>query len=201
MWQPYRRLGPIIDCLLGGPHALMPNLWAWHVDPAKGEAGWVPHRDRRIVTMTADLRPMAVTIWIPLTAATPLNGCMYVLPKHRDKRYGDPNADGFECDLNDIRAVPASPGDSLVWTQELIHWGSKTSDLTTAPRLSMSVEFQRLDEPAFSDFVVPAEQHLTFEQKLSLVGRAISKYQHMHPTGAEMTEAALRWRDRTPQVF
>ncbi len=29
-----------------------------------------------------------VSVWIPLTEATTLNGCMYVMPKHRDPHYG-----------------------------------------------------------------------------------------------------------------
>src|SRR3984957_5361690 len=199
MWEPYRRLGPIIDCLLRGPHAMMPNIWAWHVDPRKGESGWTPHRDR--ATGGEPGWPKALTIWIPITEATTLNGCMYVVPKHRDENYGKRSAAGAKCELPDVRAVPAIPGDSLIWTHDLMHWGSRTSALSVAPRMSMSIEFQRLDEPAFAKFIIPSYRILTFDQKLSLIGRAIDSYQHMHHLDGGLAEAARRWRDRIPTAF
>jgi hypothetical protein len=73
--------------------------------------------------------------------------------------------------------------------------------MATKPRLSMSVEFQRADEPAFSGFFLAPEQRLTFEQKLSLVGFAIARYTHFAPLGEELTAAGARWRDRIPEVF
>jgi Phytanoyl-CoA dioxygenase (PhyH) len=201
MWRPYRRLGPILDCLLGGPHGMMPNLWAWHVDPKKIEAGWAPHRDRPGSDIPIDARPRALTVWIPFTRATALNGCMYVVPKHRDVRYGKSSAGGLSCDVADIRAVPAEPGDSLIWTHDLLHWGSRTSELSTAPRMSMSVEFQLMDAPAVSNFIIQPEQLLTFGQKLALIGRAIAKYSHMHKMDGELTEVAKKWADRLPAAF
>jgi hypothetical protein len=201
MWQPYRRIGPMLDCLLGGQHAIMPFLWAWHVDPVQGEAGWGPHRDRPDIIPHPDLWSKSVSVWIPLTEATTLNGCMYVMPKHRDPHYGLPLSQGLAGTLADIRALPANPGDTLIWTQLLLHWGSRSSELASKPRLSMSIEFQRADQSAFSEFCISPEQRLTFEQKLGLIGRAIVNYRHMHPVGAELSEAATRWADRVPALF
>ncbi len=201
MWRPFRRLSRVIECLLGGPHAVMPDFWAWRVDPALGEAGWAPHRDRADFGLYPDLRPRAVTVWIPLTEATPLNSCMYVVPKHLDPDYrvGAPNT--FAGSPADIRAVPSIPGDTLIWTQALIHWGSRSSELATAPRLSMSVEFQRADEPPLSGFFMSPGQRLSFAQKLSLVGFAIARYTHMQKLDSGLTAAAIRWRDRIPELF
>lgn len=201
MWQPYRRIGPMLDCLLGGPHAMMPYLWAWHVDPGLGEAGWKPHRDRPEIVPQPDLWSKSVSVWIPLTEATTLNGCMYVMPKHRDPHYGKPLSHGLAGTLADIRALPAVPGDALIWTQLLLHWGSRSSEMATAPRLSMSIEFQRADELPFADFFIRPGQRLTFDQKLGLIGRAIVNYHHMHPVAAELTEAAMRWAGRVPELF
>jgi hypothetical protein len=201
MWRPFWRIGRIVDALLGGQHAIMPDLWAWHVDPAKGEAGWSPHRDRSADSLYPDLRPKAATVWIPLTEATPLNGCMYVVPKYLDPDYTINAPNTFRGTPADIRAVPATPGDTLIWTQTLIHWGARTSVMAPAPRLSMSVEFQRADLPAFSGFYMTARQLLTFEQKLALIGYAIIKYQHMQPLGPELTALAGRWRNRIPELF
>ncbi len=201
MWQPYRRIGPVLDCILGGPHAIMPYLWAWHVDPGLGEAGWGPHRDRPDIIARPDLWSKTASVWIPLTEATTLNGCMYVMPKHRDPHYGQPMSLGLAGALADIRALPAVAGDSLIWTQLLLHWGSRSSELAAGPRLSMSVEFQRAGETAFADFCISPEQSLTFEQKLGLIGRAIVNYRHMHPVGEELTQAATRWAERLPALF
>jgi hypothetical protein len=201
MWQPYRRIGPVLDCVLGGPHTIMPHLWAWHVDPGLGEAGWGPHRDRPDLIPRPNLWSKSVSVWIPLTEATTLNGCMYVMPKHRDPHYGMPMAQGLAGTLADVRALPAVPGDTLIWTQLLLHWGCRSSELATGPRLSMSIEFQRADGPALSDFCIGPEQSLTFEQKLGLIGRAILNYRHMHPVGEELSEAATRWADRVPLLF
>jgi hypothetical protein len=201
MWQPYRRIGPVLDCILGGPHAIMPYLWAWHVDPGLGEAGWGPHRDRPDIIARPDLWSTTASVWIPLTEATTLNGCMYVMPKHRDPHYDQPMSQGLAGTLADIRALPAVPGDSLIWTQLLLHWGSRSSELSAAPRLSMSVEFQRAGETGVADFCIDPEQSLTFEQKLGLIGRAIVNYRHVHPVSAELTEAATRWAGRLPLLF
>ena len=201
MWRPFWRLGPVVDCLLRGPHAIMPDLWAWHVDPAKGEAGWEPHRDRSKFALYPDLRPKAVSMWIPLTDATPLNGCMYVVPKHLDQDYRENAPNSIRGSPADVRAVPAAPGDTLIWTQTLIHWGGRTSVMASGPRLSMSVEFQRADEPAFSGFFIRPAQPLTFEQKLALIGYAIVKYKHFAPLDAEMTEFGERWHGRVPEAF
>jgi hypothetical protein len=200
MWQPFRRIGPVLDCLLGSQHAFMPDLWAWHVNPAKGEAGWSPHRDRRTAVFP-DLRPKAVTVWIPLTPATLLNGCMYVVPKHGDPDYGSPAAGPFRGDLADIRALPAMPGHTLIWTQALLHWGARTSVMATSPRISMSVEFQRADEPPFSGLLLGPDYRMTLRLKLALIGWAIVRYRDFAPLDDDLTEAARRWADWIPELF
>jgi hypothetical protein len=200
MWQPFRRIGPVLDCLLGGQHAFMPDLWAWFVDPTKGEAGWRPHRDRR-TALYPDLRPKALTVWIPLTQATLLNSCMYVVPKHGDPDYGDPAAGPFRGDLAAIRALPAPPGHTLIWTQSLLHWGARTSEMATTPRMSMSMEFQRADEPPFSGLLLGPEYRMTLRRKLALIGLAIVKYKDFAPLDGELTTAAERWVDWIPELF
>jgi hypothetical protein len=200
-WHPYRRIGPVIDCLLGGRHAIMPYLWAWHVDAGLGEAGWPPHRDRPDIIPHPDLWTKSASVWIPLTAATTLNGCMYVMPKHRDPHYGLPMSQGIGGTLADIRALPAVPGDTLIWSQLLLHWGARSSEMAATPRLSLSVEFQSEDARPLGDFLIRPEQDLTLEQKLGLIGRAILSYQHMHPVDADLRQAATRWADRVPDLF
>lgn len=200
-WLPFWRLGELLEALLGGPHAVMPDIWAWHVDPRQNEAGWSPHRDRTINVLYPDRRPKTLSVWLPLTEATPLNSCMYVLPKHRDPDYADGAPDLLRGQLEDIRAVPAVPGDSLLWTSVLIHWGSHASELAQRPRLSMSVEFQRMDEPPFSRFFMQSGYDLTLEQKLAIIGLGVVKYQHKEKLSDELTARARRWMERIPDVF
>lgn len=62
----------------------MPDIWVFNIDPRHGEpAGWRPHRDRPHPWM-ADGTPNSLNFWLPLTEATPLNGCMYILPRPAD---------------------------------------------------------------------------------------------------------------------
>jgi hypothetical protein len=79
-WVPFRRIDPIIKSLLG-PYAVVPDFWAWDVDPARTDSGWAPHRDRGAVSLFPDGSPKSLTVWLPLTPATPLSSCMYVVPR------------------------------------------------------------------------------------------------------------------------
>ena len=72
-----------------------------------------------------DGRPASLNFWIPVTEATPDNGCMYILPKGRDSNYWEPDdtlfaASQAHIDFQDLRALVAEPGtclfcDGYVW--------------------------------------------------------------------------------------
>lgn len=83
-WCLFYKLNKIIEALLGPEFARLPDFWAWKIDPNKSESGWAPHRDRGYKALFEDRSPKSVTVWIPLTESTPLNGCMYVVPGNRD---------------------------------------------------------------------------------------------------------------------
>ena len=42
MWLLAHPLHPVIEGLIGPNYAMLPDFWAWHVDPAKAESGWRP---------------------------------------------------------------------------------------------------------------------------------------------------------------
>ena len=75
-----------------------------------------------------DGRPASLNFWIPVTEATPDNGCMYILPKGRDSNYWEPDdtlfaASQAHIDFQDLRALVAEPGtclfcDGYVWVGE-----------------------------------------------------------------------------------
>ncbi len=190
-WVPFFKLHRVYGELLGD-YALLPDFWIWNVDPAKSEAGWRPHRDKGVMALFPDGTPKSLTTWIPLTQATPLNGCMYMVPPRHDKTYGTPQEKDWQFDYASIRALPASPGDFLIWNQAVIHWGGKTSPYATGSRVSMAFEFQRLDVPAFNTPLIKPRAVLSFEQRLKLIAKQILQYKHMYPLDAQTTEWAQR---------
>jgi hypothetical protein len=76
---------------------------------------------------------MTLTSWIPLSDATPQNGCMYVVPAHLDPHYGKPTTPRSQLpDLSLARALPVRPGDYLVWNQAVLHWGGESNEAANA---------------------------------------------------------------------
>jgi ectoine hydroxylase-related dioxygenase (phytanoyl-CoA dioxygenase family) len=193
MWMLAHQLHPVIESLLGPNYAMLPDFWAWHVDPSKAESGWRPHRDKGYRALTADGTPTSVTAWIPLTAATTLNGCMYVVPADRDPTYGTPQDKDWKFEYSDIRALPGEPGQFFVWNQAVLHWGSHaTPRAGNRPRMSCAFEFQRTDIPAWNQPLLAPRAALSFAQRLQLIGKQVKQYQHMYPLPAHLSNLAER---------
>jgi hypothetical protein len=126
-WLPFRKLHPLYRALLGGDYCLLPDFWIWNVD--KGEAGWRPHRDKGRKSLCDDGLPKSLTTWIPLSTATPLNGCMYVVPAQFDPTYATSDESAMRFDYQSIRALPANPGDFFIWNQAIFHWAAALPNL------------------------------------------------------------------------
>lgn len=79
----------------------MPDIWVFNINPRTAEPkGWAPHRDRPYADpLRPDGSAASINFWLPLTEATPLNGCMYMLPKQFD-----PTQPGEEA--SEFRDVP-----------------------------------------------------------------------------------------------
>jgi Phytanoyl-CoA dioxygenase (PhyH) len=188
-WRPFFRLDALYRHLLGD-YAFLPNFWAWDVDGKRGGAGWGPHRDVGSASLMPDGSPKALTTWIALSRATPLNGCLYMVPSHADPTYGTEADVNWKFDYADIRALPAEPGDVLMWNQAVVHWGGKASPHAPESRVSMSLEVQRKDTlPAGAPVITPW-QIVPFEQRLKMIGEKILHYRHMHAIGAPVVEIA-----------
>jgi hypothetical protein len=184
-WAPFYALDAMYDGLLG-PYGFLPDFWVWNIDPAKGEAGWKPHRDRGHMTLRMDGRPVSLTTWIPLSDATPLNSCMYVVPAHADPTYGTPRENEFHFELPAIRALPAKAGEILVWNQAVLHWGSCSSDLAAESRISMAFEFQANDSKPFNRPILQPDKPVPFELRLRLIAKQVLQYRHMYAVDPQL---------------
>ena len=189
-WIPYYRLHFMLSGLLGDGYRLLPDFWVWNIDPKKGGAGWTPHRDKGRRALFPDGSPKAVTVWIPLSPATPLNSCMYIVPAMHDPTYGTEDEKIWKFDYPSIRALPAQPGDFFIWNQAVLHWGSKSSTQGQESRISMAVEFQRGDIEPFNQPLIEPLKLLTFEARLKLVARQILQYKHMYSLSPSMERLA-----------
>ena len=189
-WAPFHALDSLYGGLLG-PYVFLPDFWVWNIDPAKGDAGWKPHRDRGHMTLRTDGRPVSLTTWIPLSDATPLNSCMYVVPAHADPTYGTPREHEFHFELPAIRALPAEPGEILVWNQAVLHWGSCSSDLATESRVSMAFEFQASDKKPFNRPVLSPGMPVPFELRLRLIAKQVLQYRHMYEVDPLLEQVAV----------
>lgn len=172
--------------------AMLPAFWAWYV---RGhEEGFSPHRDRGRRSLGADGRPLTVTLWCALTDVTPEESCIYVLPKGLDPAYGKENEDvpheDWEKLLPSVRALPTRAGGYFLWDQAILHWGSR-APFDAAPRISLGVEFQRVDaDRSFDSPLLSTTQLPNFSFRLILIAKQILQYEHM--TGGS-SEEVVAW--------
>jgi ectoine hydroxylase-related dioxygenase (phytanoyl-CoA dioxygenase family) len=176
--------------LLGGRYCLLPDFWILNVDPKKGESGWRPHRDKGRRALLDDGSPKSLTAWIPLSAATPLNGCIYIVPAQHDPTYATANETEMRFEYQSIRALPGNPGDFFIWNQALFHWGSRTSPHATESRVSMALQFQRADVPPFDSPLIDPFRVLPFEARVKLIAQQLYRYRHMYELDPQLAQMA-----------
>lgn len=189
-WVPFRRIDPIIKSLLG-PYVMVPDFWAWNVDPTHAESGWAPHRDRGAVSLFPDGSPKSLTVWVPLTPATPLSSCMYVVPRAADSTYGTERENEHVFSHQGIRALPALPGDVLIWNQSLLHWGSQASPLAPESRVSIAMQFQRRDQPPMREPLLDPTAVISFEMRLHLIVTQVLGYRNLYAVPPAVEKFAL----------
>lgn len=199
-WQAYQTLTPFIEAVLGAGYKALPDFWVWFVAPSEGAAGWGPHRDKVAPTLDRDNLPHTLTVWLPFSDATPLNGCIYMLPAHLDDRFRKRDWSGEGNNVvtqpQNIRALPATAGSMLCWNQAVLHWGGRSSRLAAAPRVSAALEFQRGDKPPFNTPLLDPKKAPPFRQRLGLVAKQVLQYRHMYPLPSDVAKLAENLRDR-----
>ena len=198
-WQTFCRLSQILSVILGEEYRQLPAFWGWYINTTNTEKGWQPHRDNLNDTLLADGMPKCVTIWIPLSDAIPLNGCMYILPAPFDPNYGGKVQKGEKkesINFQDIRALPATAGSVLCWNHAVLHWGGRSSERAPHPRISLAFEFQRSDVEPYKTPLLDPSNPPNFNQRLGLIGKQILQYNHMYPLSEEMAEVATKLENK-----
>ena len=142
------------------------DFLAWYIDPTQHMAGFSPHRDRQPDQISQsfhsnDGQAKYVTMWMALTHAHPENSCLYMIPKQNDPGYmeGDDTTTNDDSNNNNqkdpltralntkesyqnIRAIPRLPGQSVLFTHRIMHWGSRgnphSSSSSIQPRIAIS---------------------------------------------------------------
>jgi hypothetical protein len=192
-WRLGARLAPALRALLGGPYAQVPGFWVWHLDARREAAGWPPHRDLGPHAVYPGGAPKIVTLWIPLSDATPENGCIYIVPRHLDTPGLSP------ADLQSIRALPARAGTVLGWAHDVLHWSGRASVRSQSDRVSFAIEFQRtdldgplLDGPPYTEPLLDARVPPPFEQRLSLIGQQVLVYSTRYQMPPRLLDVARR---------
>jgi hypothetical protein len=199
-WQAFQGISALIEAALGPGYKALPDFWVWCVMPTESAVGWGPHRDKVAPTLDRDNAPHTLTVWLPFSDATPLNGCIYMLPAHLDERFKRRNWAGEGNNLvtqpQDVRALPASAGSVLAWNQAVLHWGGRASRLAEGARVSAAFEFQRGDKPAFNSPLLDPKKIPPFRQRLGLIAKQVLQYKHMYPLNADVARLAESLRDR-----
>ncbi len=136
-WGAADALRPRLSSFLGADFDILPDVWAWHIDPRTDGGGWPIHRGVYQDVRDAAGTPGLVNVWIAVTDATERNACMHVVPLDRDPH--------FPADLTNLGALddfglalPIPAGSALVWSANVAHWGGTCDPTFGEPRVSMS---------------------------------------------------------------
>lgn len=200
LWHAFQSVSAFVSAALGKNYKALPDFWVWLVEPRDAAHGWAAHRDRVQPAVDSDNSPNTLTVWLPFTDATPLNGCIYALPLHLDPRFKERRWDGDGNNVvhkpEDVRALTATEGSLLAWNQNLLHWGSRASRMAAGPRISAAFEFQRGERSPFNTPLLDPAVVPPFEARLGLIGKQVLQYQHMYPLAPDVALLAAELRDR-----
>lgn len=198
-WQALCRLRGLLTPILGHGYRLVPDFWVWYVEADDKVSGWGPHRDGAQVAsnMRNDGTPTLCTAWIALTDVDTANSCIYLLPRKYDAVFQDfvrrkfgqpgiPNPEQIPLPLNRIRALPTQAGSILGWDQNMLHWGSGSSQWASSPRISIGIYYQAKDvqlpcrpfdaaRRIHVDYENP-DCRLTLEDRLTIIANNMDTY-------------------------
>lgn len=182
---------------LGADAAQIPHVWTHIVRPGEGAAGWSPHVD--------GVGQRRLSCWVALTEATLDNGCMHVIPRHlapvqlAERFDGRATFTGAEliAALHASTAMPASAGDVLGWTFDVVHWGGRARS-GGAARRSLSFEYiASSEEPRDHErpLLPLAADPLSLAARLRIIAAGVLEYRHFEPLLTRFEDLARRLLD------
>jgi len=180
-WSLFLKARTLLCNFLGDDYRILPHFWAWYIEPGKGK-GWPPHRDsadQSVIELYGQEMLVSLSLWLPLTEATPENGCMSVLPLSCEREYDTPVTDPSQIPLQDILCLPARAGSLLGWRQDLFHWGGRSHNSAKTPRLSLSLEFQNAGLDPLCEPLLDPQHPPTPQERLDLIIQQFDKYRHI----------------------
>ena len=201
-WEIFHQLRGLFQALLGEDFKQVPNFWCWFIERSSSSKGWGHHRDRPAVRSVDESgMPSSLTIWIPMTDADESNGCIYVLPSKFDPHFrGDLDNRSID-EYQNIRALPAKRGSVLSWSENLIHWGSRSSERAVNPRVSISFTFQRGDVNAYESPLIDCSNYPSLDHRLGLIGQNICSYADRSNASPAVLVAARRLSSLMPTII
>lgn len=188
-YQCFDGLEPLFAPVLGADYRWVAHgYWAFRVPPGDPAVSGLtsaspPHRD----SLGPDpfvldgRRPSIMTLWLALTDVTPADSCLYVVPKDADRGFATPARDVTpdHFHLQDIRALPVPAGGLAAWSTHLIHWGSRSTPEAVAPRMSITMYFQRADQPPYDASIFDRGGRVPLDDRLRWVIQSLGATGHL----------------------
>lgn len=173
LWLLLDRVWDLMAPILGKDCILDPSVFLWALSPRKsaqkfqdpndksiGNNFGLPHRDFSFSeSFFTNGDRKILNCWIPICDATLNNGCLYVLPKEFDEVFDQPESSKhmraatpcydqqhmtkLSFDLQGARPLPCKAGSIISWEGNLIHWGSRCSQMAKeTSRISIACTFR-----------------------------------------------------------
>lgn len=208
-WQLQNQLASVVTNALGKDAKLIPAIWAWCVETNADNierhennheynrsiySSFIePHRDKGKVSLKVDGSTKSLTTWIPLNEANPLNSCIHLVPAHRDRNYNTDLQDNWNFNYADIRALPAKPGDILIWNQAVLHWGSMPAARDgLEPRISIGFDY--VEAGSEHKLQYPIDFMPNFEERKQIIAKQIVQYIHKMETNQGIIDFVKKYR-------
>ena len=86
----------------------------------------------------------------------------------------------FQVPLQSVRAIPADPGDVIIFNHNVLHWGSQSSQWANTGRRAMAYECQVASTPAYNTPVFSATSMPPVETCRELYEQLIQQYAHFN---------------------